>query len=699
MLAWLGSGLTLPLHGAPAAGDVEPGRVVVLGFGGADARLVEQWMAEGDLPHLAGLANAGGYARLTPTLPAQDEASWAAFATGRDPGDSGLFDVVARDPASYQIRQESVDRSLRPFLWGDRNGAVVLGIGALGGWLLGFVVARVLRRRGAWLVGLAPAMLLGTVGWWAGTHWLPNQVSEVTSRRRGTPFWEVAGDAGIAAVVARLPACYPPRPWPGGRLLAGLGVPDARDTVGTPTLYTMDPQPLAGGDLFPVEVIALDPGAKRIATLVPGPPDPLDPGAGRVDAPLVLEVSADAVTLDLGGRPVSLGPGDWSPWLPVDFAASPVFTVHALARFRLLGMEPLELYLEPLQLDPSYGSPSILLSSPQDFAAELAAAVGPFKTAGWAVDTWGVAAGAVSEDVFLEDLVATSASFRRLLAGFLAGDDQLLVQYFEFPDRAGHIFGAMPPTPAPVAAANADAGSGERLLGVYRTMDDVVGQVLASLAPDDVLLVLSDHGMTPFRRSFDLNAWLRDAGYLAAAPAKASSKPWVGVDWEHTRAYAVGFGGLYLNLRGREGRGIVAPGEEYESLRRQLARSLEAMEDPDTGEHPVARVVTREEVWGSFDAVEAPDLVVTTRPGYRLAWAQLAGEVQGPVLADNTLAWRGDHASADPESVPGVLFANRPLDQQRVRMLDVYPTILGLLGLTPPETGRGVAFMRRDERR
>ncbi len=691
LLAALGAAV----DAAADPGDPDAGRVVVLGFGGADARLVEQWMAEGRLPHLAKLASGGGYARLTPTLPAQDEASWATFATGRSPGDTDLFDVVTRDPATYAIRPVAVDHSWRPFLWGDRNGVVVLGLGAVCGWLLGFVLVRLVRRRGGWFAALVPALLLGACGWWIGGRWLPEEVSEPGNRLRGKPFWEVAGEAGISASVVRLPACYPPAPSPEGRTLAGLGVPDARGTLGTPTLYTAAARPLPGADLFPVEVVAVDPVARRIETVVPGPPDPLGRGGRRVDAPLVLDVApgGESVTLELEDGGATLAPGDWSPWLRVSFTASPVFNVHGLARFHLVSADPLTLYLEPVQLDPAFRTPATPLSAPRDWAAELSAAVGPFKTAGWAVDTWGVAAGAVGEATFMEDLAATGAAYRRILAHLLAGGARLVVQYFELPDRAGHILGEPPD-----ASAAADPGAGEvsvhDLLEVYQSMDEVVGQVLDRLGPRDVLVVLSDHGMVPFRRAFDLNAWLREEGYLAAGPPPVPT-PWAGVDWSHTRAYAVGLAGLYVNLRGRESQGVVAAGEAYEGLRRELKARLEAVVDPVTGERPVARVLTREEAWGRFDAALAPDLVVTTAPGYRLAWGQLDGHVHGPVLSDNELPWRADHASADPATVAGVLLANRPLDQQRVSMVDVAPTILGLLGLTPPEPGAGVAFMAR----
>jgi predicted AlkP superfamily phosphohydrolase/phosphomutase len=62
----------------------------------------------------------------------------------------------------------------------------------------------------------------------------------------------------------------------------------------------------------------------------------------------------------------------------------------------------------------------------------------------------------------------------------------------------------------------------------------------------------------------------------------------VNVDWSKTRAYAMGLGNIYINLKGREAQGIVEPGAEYEALRTEIKARLEAFVDDETGEHPVA---------------------------------------------------------------------------------------------------------------
>src|SRR4029450_13073483 len=69
------------------------------------------------------------------------------------------------------------------------------------------------------------------------------------------------------------------------------------------------------------------------------------------------------------------------------------------------------------------------------------------------------------------------------------------------------------------------------------------------------------------------------------------------VDWSRTKAYALGFGGVYVNLVGRGRDGIGVPGAEYDAVRRGIKEGLEALVDPVTGERPVTRVWTREEMY------------------------------------------------------------------------------------------------------
>jgi predicted AlkP superfamily phosphohydrolase/phosphomutase len=139
---------------------------------------------------------------------------------------------------------------------------------------------------------------------------------------------------------------------------------------------------------------------------------------------------------------------------------------------------------------------------------------------------------------------------------------------------------------------------GDSIEQVYRRCDDFVGEVASRIDADTPILIVSDHGFHSFRQSVNLNTWLVQEGFMTLTRRQPGDKKlddlfsgsgqfWENVDWPHTRAYAMGLGQIYLNLKGREGQGIVAPGADADAALRQLAARLLALEDPKTG----ARIV------------------------------------------------------------------------------------------------------------
>src|SRR5881296_2871958 len=117
-------------------------KVIVLGFDGVDARYTEKWMNEGKLPNLARLRQMGTFRPLRPTVPAQTPVSWSTFSTGIDPGRTGIFDFLRRDPKTYLPFFAAFDETKEPFLLGEKN-AYVAGAAVL---VLFAVIALFFRR-------------------------------------------------------------------------------------------------------------------------------------------------------------------------------------------------------------------------------------------------------------------------------------------------------------------------------------------------------------------------------------------------------------------------------------------------------------------------------------------------------------------------------------------------------------------------
>jgi predicted AlkP superfamily phosphohydrolase/phosphomutase len=155
------------------------GRVIVIGADGLDATLFQRWIQDGQLPHLARVAEAGGWGPLTTTNPAESPVAWASFATGLNPGQHGIYDFVQRDPATYRPTVGPLTVRLR----------------------------------------------------------LDGQGLEAINHRAGTTFWAAASEAGRRCLLLRVPGTCPPEPVK-GQLLSGLGVPDLVGSWGLSTLFT-----------------------------------------------------------------------------------------------------------------------------------------------------------------------------------------------------------------------------------------------------------------------------------------------------------------------------------------------------------------------------------------------------------------------------------------------------------------------------
>ncbi len=236
--------------------------------------------------------------------------------------------------------------------------------------------------------------------------------------------------------------------------------------------------------------------------------------------------------------------------------------------------------------------------------------------------------------------------------------------------------------PGHPAYTDADAQYRTVVADLYVEMDAVVGHAMAALGPNDLLVVMSDHGFAPWRRAVNVNSWLRDHGYLAVTNARAAAEPGLaGVDWTKTRAYAVGLNGVYLNLQGRESKGIVAPAEASR-LSAEIAAAMEGTIDPATNGPAITKAfVTATAFAGhAYPALE-PDIVVGYARGTRVASDSALGIVGPEVFSDNREPWSGDH-SMDPAHVPGVLFASRPLKVPSDRLQTLAASILAEFGVT-----------------
>ena len=606
-------------------------RVVILGLDGLSPAICRELMAAGRLPHYARLAAEGTFRPLATTVPPVSPCAWSTFQTGTSPARHGIFDFLARDRATYL-----------PVLSSTR--------------------IRPSRRR----IKLGPYII-------------PLGKPAVQLLRAGVPFWKILGANGVFANVIRVPITFPPEKFHGVSLSA-MCVPDLLGTQGTFTYFAEDGGPAVAEGGRRVAVTRVGPGA--VEGRLAGPDDPLRPGR-TLSLPFRVTPGRDGrgATLRLGGDAVKLELGKYTPWTPVVFRGGLGVRVRGAARFLLKSLSPFALYVTPLNVDPD--KPALPLSHPFSYAVYLSKLLDRYATLGLAEDTWALNEGVLSDGDFLDQVWTHHAEREAMLVDALAKTPEgVVVCVFDTPDRVQHMFFRYR-VPGHPAARGRDGGPYANAIDdAYVRMDELVGRTRAALGPEDLLLVISDHGFASFERGVNLNAWLRAEGYLTLREGEPGGKWFAGVDWSRTRAYALGLAGLYLNVRGREARGVVPPAE-VPALKAELAAKLAALKDEERGRAAVREVYDLARLYRGPYLDAGPDLVVGYEAGYRISWDGATGGTAGPVVEDNTRAWSGDHCVA-AELVPGCLFATARIDADHPHMMDVAPTVLSLFGVAAP---------------
>lgn len=628
---------------ARAQSPAQAHKVVALGIDGMDPDLLRRFMDKGKLPHFATLAKMGDFRLLTTSIPPQSPVAWSNLITGLNPGEHGIFDFIHRDPAT-----------LLPYLSTSKIEAPERTL-SMGSWVL------------------------------------PLSSGKARLLRHGKAFWEFLAERDIPATIFRIPANFPPVKSK-ARTFAGMGTPDMLGTYGTFSFYTDDPpynaDEIAGGRVYPVRV-----ENSQVSAQLVGPPNTFKKGQppATIDFTVWVDPVEAVAKITLQEREILLRVGEWSDWVPVKFELIPYLaSVTGICRFYLKQTQPqFELYVSPINIDPS--DPALPLSTPESYSRELWEEVGYFHTLGIAEDTKALSSGVLDEGEYLaqarvvlaEQLKIFEVEWRKFHSGFF-------FFYFSSLDQNAHMFWRAQDEHHPAYDPEVAARYSHVLEELYQEMDRVLGTVMESLDENTTLLVLSDHGFAPFHRSFNLNNWLLDNGYLTLKDDGQAGKANIfeSVDWTRTRAYGLGLNGLYLNLRGRERDGMVEPGAEEEELADELARKLLQIKDPVRGLSVITRVDKARDAYTGPYVKDAPDLIVGYNRGYRAGWETILGQFSWEVLEDNLEPWSGDHC-IDFRLVPGVLLSNKKIQATSPALTDLAPTILAEFGIDKPENMMG----------
>jgi predicted AlkP superfamily phosphohydrolase/phosphomutase len=674
--------------GAKGAGG-KGGRLLVIGMDGLDPDLLNTMLAAGELPNFAKVIATGDYKRLATAMPPQSPVAWANFISGSHPGKHQIYDFIHRDPsppieglAVMPVQSISETRAVEP----------------------------------AWY---SPARKWESVPWGSRFR-IPLRAEETVSLRKGDTFWDHLTARGVETAVYRVPANYPPDDADGNGhfcCVSGMGTPELRGGDGSFTFYGED-VPLGGRSLGGGSFVRLFVRDDWAEAQIEGPdnflqtPDRRD-RVSKLSAKFEVarDPEDDTAKISLGDETVLLQKGEWSRWVPLTFetgipgsmvlsAMTLPTSVSGMVRFHLSSVHPkLEVFMSPVNFDPF--DPTNPISTPPELAAEIAEDVGRYYTTGIPQEHKALRYDAISPDDFLAQtqlvLNERAAQFTRALGKFESG---CLFYYFGASDLLGHMFWRDRDPGHPGRKPEEAAKYGRVMEDCYIRMDGLVGEALAALSDADTLIIMSDHGFNSFRRGFNVNTWLVQAGYMKLwdedPDRMAGYSNFENVKWEETRAYALGLNSLYINLKGREKEGIVEPAERA-ALLKEIGDKLLAIRDEavEGAPAPIVKVYVTEDIYPGADPRVAPDLLIGYGANYRVSWSTALGGMPKDVIEDNLERWSGDHCIA-ADVVPGVIVTNRKLAVSDPALSDMGPTILQVFGIATPETMTGRPLLSGD---
>lgn len=621
-------------------------KVLILGLDGIDPHLLGIWMKEGKLPAFKSLAGQGDFRPLRTSIPPQSPVAWSNFITGMNPGGHAIFDFVHRNPENYFPEFSASE---------TEEAKSTLRIGNLV---------------------------------------LPLSGGKVRQTRKGKAFWQILEDFDIPATVFKIPANYPPAQTK-QRTISGMGTPDILGSYGIFNYYTTEAtelkEDIGGGRIHEVHVID-----NQIEATLAGPYNSFkkDRPESAIDFKVFIDPAHPTAKIVIQDNEFILREGEWSEWKRIRFKMIPTQTVRGICLFYLKEVRPhFKLYISPINIDPA--AAALPIATPKKYSEELEKQFGPFFTKGLPADTKALDHNVLDDEEFLkqDDLVLKERMemFDYELERF---DSGLLFYYVSSTDQRQHMFWRLIDKTHPSYDPLLGQKFGKTIENIYIEMDKLIDKAMRRIDKDTILIVMSDHGFSPFRRSFHLNTWLKEAGYhkLINPWRQGREDLFMNTDWSRTKAYALGLNGLYVNQKGRETAGIVSPGAEKEALLREIVHKLENFRDPKTDERPVLRAFLAKEVYQGPYVDQAPDIIVGFNHGYRISWASPLGRIPREIIEDNTIKWSGDHCMA-PEIIPGILLINRKVMSESPALYDLTPSILQIFGIDKPKEMIGTSIL------
>lgn len=329
-------------------------------------------------------------------------------------------------------------------------------------------------------------------------------------------------------------------------------------------------------------------------------------------------------------------------------------------------------------------------SSEQEEFLDAAGAIGEhvpvfsYRQGGLGATIWEDGDG-VAERRLLE-IARLNADFskRAIRNGLDRYDPDLLVHYTAVSDEAGHAWmGALDPRSPKFDSAVADK-LWPSYVEVLQLQDEVLDELLDRIDSSTIVTVVSDHGMAGVGKGFYANAVLEEAGLLHRHPDET-------VDLDRTSLLGSWGGGFFLNVNSTDWKNGVVLADQVEDLLDRATRALLSAVDPESGERIVTRVFRPGEVVElGMGGPAGGDLYLDFAYGYYPSTGQglvarlLASEIgfggHGfyPLRAEMQTIWfLGGGGILPGQELP------------TVRQMDIAPTLAALTGIDIPRDSQG----------
>jgi len=635
-------------------------KVLVIGLDGFMMELIERFVGEGRMPAMAKLMREGSYGKALPSMPVDTPTNWTTIATGADTATHGKTSFYIHRPGRA-LEELALDDSWlstlcqAETLWegAERQGKRSIVINYPVSWPPTIEKGIVVGGRG---VFGEPEMRLAGPAQWASEP----AAHETRLALQDATGWKGLPDTKRRALEAQISA------GEGGEKLAWTD-------GGQVQLGKHEGIRTAGASAYDAALVAL--------------------GADGYDA-LLLCVGKDA------GKPVAtLAQGEWSDWVYADYGDP--HNERGACRYKLVELsgdgERVTLYRTPIVSLEHF-------AYPESLCERIVGEIGPFIKGLDEVYNPRIWGDWETLQEHIELAVTQYVGLTKMLAATEPWD--VLITQIQFPDHLNHLHVRDIEPTVSGYDATAAAFAWEQYRRGYAQADRYVREIVEGCANEETLVVVvSDHAAFPMEWNVDnLDRAFLEAGLLVY---KENDEGGWEIDWSKTRAYLTPGAHYYawVNVKGRDPQGIVAPGEEYERVRDEIVELLRGLYDENAGKHPIAVALRREDadVLGQ-GGERCGDVVYFFEKGYDtdpIFGGPHSDQITTPIFGPWHKLHAGGHSPSFPttaysqSSLAAVCFTTGPgirkgfHHEGYIHLKDIAPTVCHLLGMEAPRNSEG----------